>query len=155
MSIRFVFFSFSSILNYKNKEKRGINYAKITKFPFPKLHGGGRLNSPKLLVLKHFKGCLSALNTGVKEIYTPTQITPINTRYLLLPNTNINADFFLPQNTTINKYQTFNLPQQNNNLKVSFSLLNSPQHNKNLIKIFSATPCAFLAFPKEVHLNAY
>ena len=95
--------------------------------------GGGALNSPKILVLRHFKGYLTAQNIGVSREYMPTQNTPVNAKYLPLQNFNINADFlsnnFQPNNHIINK---------------NFASFNSPQNNINLIKPFSATPCAFL-----------
>ena len=87
---------------------------KVQNSPSQNCRGGGALNSPKKLVLPHFKGYLSAQNIGVSREYMPTQNTPVKAKYLPLPNLTINTENFSLQNI------------------------------KNLIKLFSATPCAFL-----------
>ena len=92
--------------------------------------GGGRLNSQKILVLRHSKGCLTAQNIGVKEGYLSQTITP---------KTTTPTNFY----TTSNKRKKVNY-QANYTNKFKTLFKNTEINTKNL----NATPCAFLHFQR-------
>ncbi len=125
-----IFSVFEYTIHIIIKKKGEQNMLKTQISPSQNSLGGGRLNSPKILVLPHFKGYLSAQNIGVKEGYLSQTFTPKTTT-----PTNIN--------TTSNKRKNVNY-QANYTNKFKTLYKNTEINTKYL----DATPCAFLHFQR-------